>query len=94
MAELEGMTDDQIKQAIDDLKMQVRNEKSDFTRAKKQVDDLQRRVTENQEKLKRNCQLPYMVANIGEIPEPDEEDEPEKEGSGFNVKKADAKDKK
>ena len=94
MAELEGMTDDQIKQAIDDLKMQVRNEKSDFTRAKKQVDDLQRRVTENQEKLKRNCQLPYMVANIGEILEPDEEDEPEKEGSGFNVKKADAKDKK
>ena len=35
-----------------------------------------------------------MVANIGEILEPDEEDEPEKEGSGFNVKKADAKDKK
>jgi len=38
---------------------------------------LQRRVNENQEKLKRNCQLPYMVANIGEILENDEEEEAE-----------------
>ena len=55
---------------------------------------MQRRVNENQEKLKRNCQLPYMVANIGEILENDEEEEAEQSGSGFNVKKADAKDKK
>ena len=40
MAALSGMTDDQIKQGIDDMKMQIRNEKSDFTRAKKQADDL------------------------------------------------------
>ena len=68
--------------------MAIRREKTDFTTAKKKVDDLQKRVSENQEKLKRNCQLPYMVANVGEILQPDEDDdEQEKAGSGFSAKK-------
>ena len=93
MAEIERMTDEQIKASIEDLKMAIRREKTDFTNAKKKVDDLQKRVTENNEKLKRNCQLPYMVANVGEILEPDEEDgEGEKAGSGFSAKKRDDKD--
>ena len=55
MAEIERMSDEQIKQAIEDLKMATRREKTDFTTAKKKVDDLTKRVNENQEKLKRNC---------------------------------------
>ena len=55
MAEIEKMSDDQIKATIEDLKMAVRREKTDFTTAKKRVDDLTKRVNENQEKLKRNC---------------------------------------
>jgi 26S proteasome regulatory subunit T5 len=74
--------------------MAIRREKTDFTTAKKKVDDLQKRVSENQEKLKRNCQLPYMVANVGEILQPDEDDdEQEKAGSGFSAKKQNDKDK-
>ena len=93
MAEIERTSDEQIKQSIEDLKMNIRREKTDFTNAKKKADDLTKRVNENQEKLKRNCQLPYMVANVGEILEPDEEEEGEKAGSGFSAKKRDDKDK-
>lgn len=79
------MSDDQVKAAIDDMKVAIRREKTDFTNQKKKVDDLSRRVKENDAKLKLHCQLPYMVANVGEILEPEVEEE-EKEGSGFNAK--------
>ena len=69
------------------MKAAVRREKGEFTRTKQKCDDLGRRVKQNEEKLQRNCQLPYMVANVGEILEPEEEEEDTKDGSGFNVKK-------
>ena len=86
------MSDDQVKAAIDDMKVAIRREKTEFTNQKKKVDDLNRRVKENDAKLKLHCQLPYMVANVGEILEPEVEEE-EKEGSGFNAKQVDDKDK-
>lgn len=59
---------------------------------KKKTDNLNRRLKENREKLKLSTQLPHMVANVGEILEPEEEEEGDKDGSGFNQKK-DNKDK-
>ena len=47
MAEIERMSDEQIKQSIEDLKMNIRREKTDFTNAKKKSDDLTKRVNEN-----------------------------------------------
>ena len=56
------------------MESQIRREKNDFTNAKKRTDELNRRLKENREKLKLNTQLPHMVANVGEILEPEEED--------------------
>ena len=44
---------------------------------------MEKRLKENREKLKMSTQLPHMVANIGEILDPEEEDEDGKDGSGF-----------
>jgi 26S proteasome regulatory subunit T5 len=41
------------------------------------------RVKENKEKLAMSTQLPHMVANVGEILDNDEEED-ERDGSGFN----------
>ena len=86
MAELDGMTDEQITQAIKEMESQIRREKNDYTNVKKQTDDVDRRLKQNNEKLKLNTQLPHMVANVGEILEPEEEEDGDKDGSGFNAK--------
>ena len=95
MAELDGMTDEQIASTIKEMESQIRREKNDFTNSKKRTDELNRRLKENREKLKLNTQLPHMVANVGEILEPEEEDDGQ-DGSGFDVKKVpgDKKDQK
>jgi len=46
----------------------------------------ERRLKENNEKLKLCTQLPHMIANVGEILE-QEEEEDDRDGSGFNVEK-------
>ena len=51
---------------------------------------MNKRLKENREKLKLSCQLPHMVASVGEILDPEEEEDGDKDGSGFNVKKADS----
>jgi 26S proteasome regulatory subunit T5 len=94
MAEIEGMTDAQIEAAIKEMESQIRRERNEFTNAKKQVDDLNKRVKDNREKLKMNTQLPHMVANVGEILEPEEEEGGDKDGTGFQVKKVGGMDKK
>lgn len=71
----------------------IRREKNEFTNSKKKTDELNRRLKENREKLKLNTQLPHMVANVGEILEPEEEDAGDQDGSGFDVKKSGNDDK-
>ena len=93
MAELEGMTDEQLTAAIKEMESLIRREKNEFTNSKKKTDELNRRLKENREKLKLNTQLPHMVANVGEILEPEEEDEADHDGSGFDVKKSGNDDK-
>ena len=77
------------------MESQIRREKNEFTKNKKRTDELNRRLKENREKLKLNTQLPHMVANVGEILEPEEDDDGQ-DGSGFDVKKVpgDKKDEK
>lgn len=83
MASLEGMSDEQIQAAIRELESQIRRERNEFTNNKKQTDDLNRRIKDNREKLKLNTQLPHMIANVGEILEPEEEEAGDKDGAGF-----------
>jgi ATP-dependent 26S proteasome regulatory subunit len=66
------------------MESQIRREKNELTNMKKKTDNLNRRLKENREKLKLSTQLPHMVANVGEILEPEEEEEGDKDGSGFN----------
>ena len=49
---------------------------------------MERRLEENRGKLKLNTQLPHMVANVGEILEPEDEDDGQEDGSGFAAKKS------
>jgi len=48
---------------------------------------LDRRIEENQKRLKQSTQLPYLVATIGELIDVQEDPEEGQEGSGFAVKK-------
>jgi len=94
MAEVEGMNDEQLKAAVKEMESQIRREKNDFTNLNKKTQDMERRLKENREKLKMSTQLPHMVANIGEILEPEEEEDGGKDGSGFNMQKGANTDKK
>jgi|TARA_B110000285_G_C15079784_1_gene592827 26S proteasome regulatory subunit T5 len=69
------------------MESSIRKEKNEFTNLDKQTKDLDKRLKENGERLKLSTQLPHMVANVGEILEPEEE-EAQNDGSGFNVKKS------
>lgn len=78
------------------MESQIRREKNEFTNNKKRTDELNRRLKENREKLKLNTQLPHMVANVGEILEPEEDEDGGQDGSGFDVQNVpgDKKDEK
>ena len=52
MAEVEGMTDAQLQAAIREMDSVIRKEKNEFTNVKKQCDDLNKRLAENNNKLK------------------------------------------
>ena len=87
MAEIEGMTDTQIEAAIKEMESQIRRERNEYTNAKRETDNLNKRVKDNRESLKLRTTLPHMVANVGEILEPEEEDAGDKDGAGFTVRK-------
>lgn len=89
MAEVNNMSDEQLKAAIKDMEAAIRKEKNDFTNLQKQTTDLEKRLKENREKLKLSTQLPHMVANIGELLDPEVEDDETggTDGSGFASKK-------
>jgi len=67
------------------MESSIRREKNEFTNLNKQTTDLDKRLKENRERLKLSTQLPHMVANVGEILEPEEEEPGHHDGSGFNV---------
>ena len=46
------MTDAQLEAAVKEMESQIRRERNEFTNAKKQTDDLLKRVRDNREKLK------------------------------------------
>ena len=70
-----------------DIESQIKSEKYTVTRMTKTCETLEKRIDENQKKLKMSTQLPHMVANVGEILDiEDDEEEEGRDGSGFNVK--------
>lgn len=83
MGELSGLTNEQIVARQREAENQIRRFKSEITRLNNEQKDLDLRLKENKERLNLSMQLPHMVANVGEILEPDFEDEENKDGSGF-----------
>lgn len=68
------MTVSELRQRIHLLSNDIRVMKSDVQRITHESRGQRERIRENQEKVKLNKQLPYLVANVVEILEPDAED--------------------
>ena len=75
------MTEEQLQASIREMESSIRKEKNEFTNLNKKTLDLAKRLKENRERLKLSTQLPHMVANVGEILEPEEEEEGHRDGS-------------
>jgi len=73
------MTVGELRQRIHLLNNDIRVMKSDVQRITHESRGQRDRIRENQEKVKLNKQLPYLVANVVEILEPDAEDGMEEE---------------
>ena len=72
--ELQGMSAEQIQQRTRLLENEIRVLKDESTRLGEVQSGIRERIKDNQEKIKLNKQLPYLVANVVEILEPDAED--------------------
>jgi len=85
--ETRTMTNGELRQRIHLLSNDIRVMKSDVQRITHESRGQRDRIRENQEKVKLNKQLPYLVANVVEILEPDAEDgiEEEEKESGDAV---------
>ena len=72
--ETRHMTVGELRQRIHLINNDVRIMKSDVQRITHESRGQRDRIRDNQEKVKLNKQLPYLVANVVEILEPDAED--------------------
>jgi len=77
--ETRTMSNGELRQRIHLLSNDIRVMKSDVQRINHESRGQRDRIRENQEKVKLNKQLPYLVANVVEILEPDAEDGLEEE---------------
>lgn len=68
--DLARMDNEEIKQRIRALDTEIRIMKSDTSRVKHEAMQQVAHIKDNQEKVKLNKQLPYLVANVIEIVEP------------------------
>jgi ATP-dependent 26S proteasome regulatory subunit len=72
--ETRHMSVGELRQRIHLLNNDIRIMKSDVQRITHESRAQRDRIRENQEKVKLNKQLPYLVANVVEVLEPDAED--------------------
>lgn len=72
--ETRHMTVGELRQRIHLINNDIRIMKSDVQRITHESRGQRDRIRDNQEKVKLNKQLPYLVANVVEILEPDAED--------------------
>ena len=64
------------------IQNEMRRRREQMSSLHRSIQDLENNTKYNEEKIKRSCQLPYLVANIGEILEIEDELD-KKEGSGM-----------
>ncbi|KAF0688108.1 Aste57867_20269 [Aphanomyces stellatus] len=82
--EILSMTNDELKQRIRLLDNEIRIMRSDITRINHESQSQRERIKENNEKVKLNKQLPYLVGNVVEILEMENEDD-EQDGAAADA---------
>ncbi|GJR38810.1 putative ribonuclease H-like domain-containing protein [Tanacetum coccineum] len=93
MMEDTNMEDDKLaSMTIEDIQRQscllaneIRVIKEELQRTNLELDSFKDKIKENQEKIKLNKQLPYLVGNIVEILEMNPEDEAEEDGANIDL---------
>ncbi|KAJ6796302.1 26S protease regulatory subunit 6A-like protein [Iris pallida] len=83
--QLGSMTTDDIARASRLLDNELRILRDELQRANLEHESLKEKIKENQEKIKLNKQLPYLVGNIVEILEMNPEDEAEEDGANVDL---------
>jgi len=83
LSQIEGKTDDEIANRIKLFDSNVRAMKNEEKRLGHEIKNIQARIKENQDKIKLNKQLPYLVSNIVEVLDVEAE-EAEDQVSGSN----------
>ncbi|XP_043691383.1 26S proteasome regulatory subunit 6A homolog [Telopea speciosissima] len=83
--QLASMSTDDIVRASRLLDNEIRILKEELTRTNLERDSFKDKIKENQEKIKLNKQLPYLVGNIVEILEMNPEDEAEEDGANVDL---------
>ncbi|KAJ6793127.1 26S protease regulatory subunit 6A-like protein [Iris pallida] len=83
--QLASMTTDDIARASRLLDNELRILKDELQRANLEHESFKEKIKENQEKIKLNKQLPYLVGNIVEILEMNPEDEAEEDGANVDL---------
>ncbi|KAM0904356.1 hypothetical protein ACQ4PT_018065 [Festuca glaucescens] len=83
--QLASMATDDIVRASRLLDNEVRVHKDELQRNNLELENFKDKIKENQEKIKLNKQLPYLVGNIVEILEMNPEDEAEEDGANIDL---------
>ncbi|MBA0573645.1 hypothetical protein Golob_000910 [Gossypium lobatum] len=83
--QLASMTTEDIVRASRLLDNEIRILKEEMQRTSLELDSYKEKIKENQEKIKLNKQLPYLVGNIVEILEMNPEDEAEEDGANIDL---------
>ncbi|KAL6552291.1 TATA-binding protein [Orobanche hederae] len=82
---LSSMTTEDITRASRLLDNEFRILKEELQRTNLELDSFRDKIKENQEKIKLNKQLPYLVGNIVEILEMNSEEEAEEDGANIDL---------
>jgi 26S proteasome regulatory subunit T5 len=80
LAELEGLTNEEIRRRLSMLESNIRAMRSESQRLTHEQANLRTRIAENTDKIKLNKQLPYLVSNVVEVLDLQPEDEDLEDG--------------
>ncbi|CAN6239133.1 unnamed protein product [Urochloa humidicola] len=83
--QLASMSTEDIVRASRLLENEIRVHKDELQRSNLELESVKEKIKENQEKIKLNKQLPYLVGNIVEILEMNPEDEAEEDGANIDL---------
>lgn len=68
--EIAGLTNDELRMRIRALDNEIRYQKSEINNIRHEAQSQQQHIKDNKERVKKNKELPYLVANVIEIVDP------------------------